>query len=151
MHFAAPGEAPYSRGFYAMANAVQDMSPVMKRIGEDVRQGVMAQFTTEGSAKGSPWEPLSPEYGAWKEAHYPGAPILVRTGAMRSGALAPDAVKIDKSSMRYEPHGGVWLYHQGGTKYMPRRPIVVITKNDRRQWDRYWAQWLAAMRDAWLK
>lgn len=151
VRFATPGERTYSRGFYAMAGAVGDMSPVMERIGDDVRQGVLAQFTTEGAAKGSPWAPLEPEYGRWKDAHYPGAPILVQTGQMRSQALNPSALRTTRTSMRYEPGGRVWRYHQSGTSRMPRRPLVVITPNDRRQWDRYWAEWLAAAREAWLR
>jgi phage gpG-like protein len=43
-----------------------------------------AQFDAEGRGpnRGS-WAALSPAYEAWKSKRYPGAPILVRSGALR--------------------------------------------------------------------
>lgn len=150
VHFAATGDRHYSRGFYALAHEVEDMSPVFDRIAMDIRHGVEEQFMTEGDAGGTPWAPLSPDYGAWKDAHYPGMPLLVRTGEMRHQLLDPDAFSVGKTSLRYEPASDIAIYHQFGTRYMPKRKVLVITEARERSWDHYWAEWLHAQREAWL-
>lgn len=151
VRFVAPGGEKFERGFYAMSKAVADMSPVMDRIGDDIRHGVLEQFMTQGSAKlGHPWAPLSPAYAKWKDARYPGMPILVASGEMRSSLLNPSAITTSPSSVRYDPASGIWEFHQTGTKHMPQRKPVVVTPGDRRQWDRYFAEWLAAEREKWL-
>src|SRR5262249_32662130 len=40
-------------------------------------------------ALGHTWTPLSPKYAAWKAIHFPGRPILQRTGALRRAASRP--------------------------------------------------------------
>ena len=150
VHFAATGDRNYSRGFYALASAVEDMTPVFERIASDIRDTVQSQFMTEGAAAGNPWAPLSPDYGAWKDAHYPGMPLLVRTGQMRHELLDPSAFMVGKQSLRYEPVSDIVIYHQFGTRHMPRRKVLAITEARERSWDHYWAEWLAAQRQAWL-
>lgn len=150
IHFESPGDRKYDRAFMALAAAVEDLSPVFDRMGGDILAGVQEQFTSQGAARSSPWQPLDGEYADWKQAHYPGAPILVATGKMRHLMLDPAALHVDKHSLRYEPESDIFLYHQKGTTDIPQRKMIVITEADKRRWDRYWAEWLAAMRDTWL-
>jgi hypothetical protein len=151
MRFEGPDAGTYSRGFEAWSRAVEDMSPVMRRIGDDVVEDVGNMFGTEGAMAGAPYPPLSPGYAKQKEAEFPGRPILVRTGRMRREMLDKlTAVHVSKDRMLYEPVSGIAMYHQKGTEHMPARRMVAFTAPRMRQWDRYWAEWLAADRDAWL-
>lgn len=43
----------------------------------------LRHFNTQGAQTGPRWRALSPKYEAWKQANFPGRPILVRTGALR--------------------------------------------------------------------
>jgi len=95
-----------------------------------------ARFAAEGPG----WAPLSESYAAWKHVAYPGAPILVRTGAMR-GAFAggvgseftvtTDRLSINPSRYPY------WKYHQTGTDRMPARPILQFDGTQRQQMQDY--------------
>lgn len=151
MRFTGPDAGAYSRGFEAWSHAVQDMSPVMQRIGDDVVDDVGQMFGTEGAAAGAPYAPLSPGYAKEKEARYPGRPILVASGKMRREMLDRfSALNISRDRMVYEPVSGIAMYHQKGTNRMPARRMVAFTPDRKRSWDRYWAEWLAADRDSYL-
>lgn len=65
-----------------------DLRPAFLTILKDIR-GVLwpKVFASEGGYIGSGWKPLNPDYAVWKEAHYPGMPILVASGNMRSTFL----------------------------------------------------------------
>ena len=61
-----------------------DLRPVFKVIGEGYRKEVKAVFDRQQPrSKGLAWQPLSDKYAVQKEKKYPGAPILVRTGALK--------------------------------------------------------------------
>jgi len=139
--FALPGHR-YSRGFQAMAFAVEDMHEPLRRIADDLRDWIGEQFYTEGAARSSGWAPLSPRYAEWKESHYPGMPILVRTGQMRGELLDPAVFHVDRHRMVYAPISDIAGYHQFGTYKMPARPPVVVTEKDKRTIDREFLTWL---------
>lgn len=85
-------------------------------------------FDDEGGASGS-WAPLSVSYAAWKEAHYPGQPTLVRTGALRSGltdGASSNAVReVSSDSLTFGTRGIPYATaHQTGTGRMPARPYL---------------------------
>lgn len=141
------GEEDYRRGFQIMAEDARDLSEPLRRVGESIRSGVGEQFLTEGAARGAPWAPLSPKYKLWKEAHWPGRPILVRTGEMRGALLALDAIDVTRSRMTYEPHSDIAHFHQFGTRYMPARKMLVLRPQDRREWDRIFHEWIIYLRN----
>lgn len=89
---------------------------------------VARQFAAEGQGpnRGS-WAELSPAYGEWKEAHYPGKPILELTGKLRealTSSSADGALRdYDESSFNYGTQGIEYASrHQSGTGRMPDRP-----------------------------
>lgn len=125
--FALPGMPSLAISLSRFADEVTDFRPFwegrFKALWYEERR---RDFALEGLATGSSWARLSPAYAAWKAQHFPGAPILTRTGALRAALSAPDA------------EGSVWqptataltvgttvpygLYHQRGTRRMPQRP-----------------------------
>lgn len=86
------------------------------------------QFVQQGGgpARGS-WAQLTPAYEAWKSVHYPGAPILVRTGALQDALThsgSPHAARDWSSSMFNFGTSGLPYasFHQTGTRRMKDRP-----------------------------
>ncbi len=62
-----------------------DLRPVLNVIGVGYRKEVALIFSHQQERnEGLKWAPLSEQYAQWKEKHFPGQPILVRTGTLRS-------------------------------------------------------------------
>lgn len=85
-------------------------------------------FDDEGGASGS-WAPLSVSYAAWKEAHYPGQPTLVRTGALRLALTDSSSInarrEVTSDSLSFGTRGIPYATaHQTGTGKMPARPYL---------------------------
>lgn len=87
------------------------------------------QFDAEGQGpvRGA-WAPLSPDYAEAKEVEWPGAPILVRTGALRealTSSSSPFARRVmAKDSFDFGTLGIEYAsFAQTGTENMPDRPV----------------------------
>lgn len=157
------GERQLARAFEATAREAEDMSEPLARYGAYLIQEVGRQFGTEGARGGEPWQRLTAAYEAWKETHYPGRPILVRSGALRSAALSPHAVTVTPRRLVYEiddanasggtrstgdrvDRGQLAYWHQTGGGRLPERRIVDLNMDARRELDRIFAEWLTAIR-----
>lgn len=86
------------------------------------------QFDAQGAGPvAGSWAPLSVEYAKWKEAHYPGRPILVLTGKLRdalTNSSSPNAQRDVANGglafgTRAIPYASV---HQTGGSKLPARP-----------------------------
>ena len=70
---------------------------------------------------GRPWRPLTPPYARWKQARYPGQPILRLTGKMQDEArIVPSGRGFSATTTFYGP------YHQYGTRFMAARPWLGV-------------------------
>jgi len=121
-----------ARDLLAMAERARDTSPAWRAWGEDVLHAFREQFETEGlRLTGRAWSPLSPRYAAWKARHFPGQPILQRTGAMfaQVSHRPMEVERVTASSGEYGLRGDVPRYHQHGTRKMPARPIARVTQD----------------------
>ena len=137
------GEEQLARGFEISERHADDLSAPLRDAAEILRQSIGQNFASEGGNVGG-WAPLSPDYREWKESHFPGMPILVRTRAMRAAILSESAFTVEKRRMVYDPDAPAYaIFHQRGTSRMPQRKVVQITKDDARQIDRAFARWLA--------
>jgi phage gpG-like protein len=68
-----------------------------------------------------PWQKLTRRYDAWKEQHYPGEPILRRTGLMQDASyIHTRGDKFLVTSTRYG------AFHQFGTSRMVARPWMGV-------------------------
>lgn len=149
--------------FINFAGHVDNLAEPLGMIGENLRQRIGAQFNTEGGVGATgKWTPLSATYGAWKEAHSPGTPILVgirptqkgtrahpnrsesyvASGRMKYELLDPFATHITPMRLLYSPTSDIAGYHQTGTSRMPARPIISLYPSTLRQWDRYFVVFL---------
>ena len=98
--------------------------PVMAKLAAAYQAYEERVFTTEGAAGLGRWRPLSPAYARWKAVHFPGRPILTRTGALRTAAkqvLAQTDTRLVMGPGHRVPYA---IFHEMGTRKMPARPFV---------------------------
>lgn len=95
------------------------------------------QFASEGRYSGG-WQALSPDYAEWKERHYPGKPILERTGdLLRSLTVRPFGVEVIEDRFMVLGSGIDYAeFHQAGGARLPRRRPVELPESERRDWTR---------------
>lgn len=111
-----------------------DLEPVFDRFGEYiVGDHIPNQFVAQGTP--STWAALSPQYARWKEVHFPGKPILERTGRMKRGfrwEARPRSLRIiNRVTAGQSVKIPRWRFHQEGTSRMPARPMLQFTSQDR--------------------
>ena len=120
------------RAIARFADGVTDYRPMWPVIEDDFYSLVGRQFATEGAEGGTAWVSLSDAYGTWKEIHYPGKPILQRTGelmASLTSPTAPGAVRVEeRKTLTLGTTVPYAIYHQRGTKKMPARPEIRLTE-----------------------
>lgn len=89
---------------------------------------VDGQFQARGNGPVSgPWAPLSENYAKWKAIHFPGKPLLERTGALRSGLTSGGSSTalrgIGTTALEYGTQGVPYAsFHQTGSPNLPARP-----------------------------
>jgi|GEM_PF-730631 len=127
------GEVQLDRGIARFAEGVGDYRPIWPVIADDFYAEEKEQFASEGSAGGEAWTPLSPAYAGWKEVHFPGMPIMQRTGDLErslTSAGDPNSVRVEtRKALTLGTRVPYAIYHQSldpRTK-LPRRPIIMLT------------------------
>lgn len=127
------------KGVANLADTVKDLRPFWKDVFApkyfaQVQDGFTLQGqrrSSDGRFAGGRWAPLSPAYAEWKKRHFPGATILVRTGALRD-SLDWDGEGLGPGGY-FKPEPGYVLFgteipyakhHQDGTDSMPARPFL---------------------------
>ena len=154
VRFDVAGDVQYSRAFEAAAHEAEHLREPLGQVGDDVLRSVFEQFRTEGTfGHGSKWKALSPGYAEWKRQQVGDEPILVFTGETRSKMIARSAVHVSPRRMVYDPRASEFaLRHQQGDEAdgLPQRKMVEIPETGRRQWDRFFVEWLNSIRRAKL-
>ena len=137
------------RGIARFADGLSDYRPVWPIIEDDFYAQVKDQFKTEGEEGGEKWAPLSPATAGYKEAHFPGKPILERTGdLMRSltNPNDPNTVRIEeRKSLTLGTRIPYAIYHQTGTRKMPARKEIQLTEGFKRTTMHHVQQYLVQM------
>jgi len=122
------------RGIARFADGVSDYRPIWPVIEDDFYALEKDQFRSEGKEGGEGWKELSPAYAAWKQAQFPGKPILERTGALaRSLTSGKDAsaVKIEeRKTLTLGSRIPYAIYHQSPLprRVLPRRPEIMLSE-----------------------
>jgi len=102
---------------------MKDLRPVWPRANQSLKKYMIENFTAQGLPSGG-WKPLDPQYGSWKIANFPGAPMLVRTGGLFSKILQGPDVDGNMGSASFSFSGDIAKFHQYGTTKMPARKIL---------------------------
>jgi phage gpG-like protein len=145
------GEVQLDRGIGRFADGVGDYTPIWPVIQDDFYAEEKAQFASEGAEGGEPWAPLSAQYAGWKELHYPGKPILQRTGALESSltsASDPNAVHIQgRKALTLGTKLPYAIYHQSidPRTQLPRRAPINLSEAFKRGVTRHLQTYLVQM------
>jgi len=161
VRFSVAGEQQYARGFQAMAHEMGDLREPLGRVRDRLVQTVGEQFRAEGSHGTGGWEPLSPDYQAWKDEAFPGRPMLVRTGDMRAAFLVDGTRELTATKLRWgvddqvdgegNPIADRAFAHQAGRGNVPQRKIVAVTHQDKRAFDRAFVEHIQYLRRSLIK
>jgi phage gpG-like protein len=120
------GSVAMDRGIARFADGIADYRPIWPVIEDDFYAQEKDQFKSEGTEGGDKWAPLSPEYAGYKEAHFPGKPILQRTGDLYDSLTNPNSAngvrREERKTLTLGSTLPYALYHQQGTNKMPARP-----------------------------
>ncbi len=132
------GEVEMDRGLARFTEGVADWRPIWNVFADTFYSYIKAQFASEGAeALGSKWAQLSDAYAAWKAVHYPGKPILERTGrllASLSSSKGAGAVYEPKpKSLTIGSTVPYAIFHQKGTEKMPQRKEIVLSEHAKRE------------------
>lgn len=100
------------------ASDISDLTTVWPEVAPVLQAQVLEKFASEGSAgEHGEWDALSPRYGAWKEAHYPGKTILQRDGTLINSFQDGGAGHVDRRTETTLEFGSAVpysVYHQWG-------------------------------------
>lgn len=117
--------------FLRMSAAANDMRPVWRRFARILAEHNERAFNTLGASNRRGWRPLSARTQAWKTANGFYGPPLVRTGEMRQAmTTASRLLRYSGRNMAYfEVQSDIYQYHHFGTRYMPQRRVMVMTRS----------------------
>lgn len=138
------GDVQVDRTLNGLAVRVRDASPAFDAMGDRLARAEERQFSSQGGYGSGGWPALSPAYGAWKARHYPGKPILERTGLLRE-SLTQRPFGIDENTGTTAVFGsGVHYgaFHQHGGGHLPRRRPLELPEDERRAWGKVMQRWL---------
>jgi len=132
------GGVEMDRGLARFTDGISDWRPIWPVFSDSFYAWIRGQFESEGAAAGGgKWWKLSEAYAAWKERHFPGKPILQRTGALMAsltsskaaGAVyiaAPRSLTIG-SDIPYA------VFHQVGAGHLPQRKEIAFSEAGKRE------------------
>ena len=127
------GQKELDLALYLYRTNIQDLRGVWPDVDEYMRYAIQELFNAEGARGGDKWVALSPAYKVWKDAHFPGRPILYRTGALRQSLINKGGDHIfepDRMGMTWGSSVPYAKYHQTGTRTMPSRPPIRFLKKE---------------------
>lgn len=126
------GEPQVARMVLSPAENARDFSRSWDLILDELEAGAARQFATEGREYGTPWPALA---RSTEERKRPGRPMLVDTGALLA-SLTGGPGNVRHVSSDYAEWGTdvpYAVFHQGGTRNMPARPLVALDEGRRRR------------------
>lgn len=86
--------------FERWADLMDDWGPAFEDVVTLFRMHEKQHFKSEGRSTGRKFRKLSERYKVWKEANYPGRPILVLRGALRAALVEGGSGSVKKVTSR---------------------------------------------------
>ena len=102
---------------------MDDLRPVWPKVNASLKKYLIENFTAQGLPSGG-WKPLEAEYGSWKSARFPGAPLLVQSGALFAKVVKGPDLDGGKRGATFSFGGEIAKFHQYGTTKMAKREII---------------------------
>lgn len=133
--FSVEGETQVDRTLTRFADNIKDARPVWDKLAGRFARLERRQFAGEGTFSGG-WAPLSPAYAAWKARHYPGKPILERTGELKRDLTErPLAIEVlEPGFLLLGTAREYGEFHQRGAGDLPQRRPIEFPEGERREW-----------------
>ncbi len=126
-----PDERPLRR-VLVVYERVNNLQPAFERMLPALQQYSENYFARGGAYEGNPpFAPLSARYAKWKARRYPGAPILTRSGRLRASlaSVTNDSIAdATADALTFGTRVPYATYHQFGTRKMPKRPPLKLSK-----------------------
>jgi phage gpG-like protein len=136
------GYERFVRAFNRIPDNVKDFREPLTEIYQDFLGIERRNFSARGRPEA--WRPLSPKYAAWKARHFPGKPLLELTGNLKASLLGSGAAAVRDIRETRATFGTAVrhaIFHQLGTRRMPRRKPVQIADEDKVRWGRIVHVW----------
>lgn len=125
------------RKFREMRNEFTDYRVAMRTIGKAIQKENRKNFILKGSGK---YAPLSPEYAEQKARKVGNLPILVFSGRLRDSVTARmngDSIfEVGRDSVTVGTKTPYAPFIQRGTRKMPARPFLFVTRAQERSFER---------------
>ena len=123
--FAGDGFKAFGMVLERFSHRIEDPTPVWDGLADRFVELQKKNFASQGSTMSGGWPVLSPKYGAWKATHYPGRPILVRTGELKESLAGKLGIReFNRKSMTVGTQVAYAAFHQNGTRTMPARRLI---------------------------
>lgn len=153
LSFDVQGVAQYDRAFEALAVSLDDMRDPLEKILHSLRAIEAEHFAKEGAAAGNAkWAPLSPAYKRWKDRHYPGQPIMQRSGELHRDLTQDGVISLTDDELVYGPsstprkdgrtNAEIAGWHHDGSGNNPVRYIVAVPEYAKHEWDQFFLTWI---------
>lgn len=140
------GERPFIVQLARFQENFQSAAPAFEKMADFQASIWKRQFDQEGAYTGAGrWAALSESYGAWKQRHYPGKPILQLSGDLYDSMTSrPFGIDVVDDDLMVIGTGVPYAsYHQNGTEKMPARPMIEQPSElDRLQFAKYLHNWI---------
>jgi phage gpG-like protein len=146
LRFGIVGDNRMESFFDHLEQIPDDFREPFEKMAEDFWEHEETVFDSEGPG----WRPLTPKYAKWKEKHYPGKPIMERTGALKAslteGIAADSVFLVYPTRMELGTTNPYAIYHQTGSikvpNHPPKRKLMSLPAELQRQWNRRMVEWL---------
>lgn len=130
--------AQLDRAFTRLGEGARDLRPAWEQMATRIEDITEEHIESQGVRGRTPYAALSRAYATAKARRFGELPILIRSRRMFEGLTVrghPDHVRrieplemevgIDQQTVPYA------RFHQSGTRRMPRRPVLVLTEEDK--------------------
>lgn len=145
IRFEVFGDQIVEREILRVGERADDFRPVFATLHRSFLGIERTQFSSEGRNSGG-WRPLAPSTVAAKARQQLDPRILHATLDLRNSLTRPtDANHVYRATadeMFVGSRVSYGVFHQHGTKKMPRRPPVALTEAHKRRWVKELQGWL---------
>lgn len=133
------GERQLNAKLHGYLGRCLDLSPAFEDIARDWSESRVEVFAGAGAYDGlDGWPELSKRYARWKEKHYPGRLMLVRTGELIKAVVFPET-EITAQSLTMTIDNDYAIYHHSSEpreSNLPRRQIASLGAAQKSRWVR---------------
>lgn len=126
------GVEVFDRAFIRLTQIISDFRSIWPNVATEFYAIEADQFGSEGEKGASgKWAPLSPAYKKWKDAHFPGEPLLQLTHTLVDSLTDPEALgaiyRLEADEMT------VGSKVEYATAHQKTRPLISFTTEDKRR------------------